>query len=765
MQTVSQQAEGCFLWAELYLEHLNRPCSLDILEKRLMESFPPGLVNMYDVLLQNSLESGEEYTLAERRDLFLLLCEAQEHLSISDLAGILKLGHLDHRQAILKLGSPLLTTRGDKIIFIHASAKEYLTSKPPSHLNDNIRAIFVSSSQSHSRLAKECLRCLLEPKYASRGRIGQLLHHTLSTLVGDDDADDDLQLEQRDSDENNDASSHELSRPGTPGGQCGSALRVHEENTKISYAYASKYWGCHLTAVLDPSDPLLDLTQSFLHQNQFAHWSESSINESGNINYVSSTGIDLREWHKNLPAGGQKRLELSDYFVGSYERLIREYQDSESEDRELQWLAGLRIGRYLVNMGKGIEAIPVIDQAVAGLVDLLGSKHPATLIAKSDRAILSLQQGRFQEAYDDFNLVAEAQEDILGKKAKALYRTLLGRGGAELFMNRYEDSLATQYQVGQATLRISGPDSNEYQSARMWFCYVLIQMGKLTEADDILEPLLEKRKSQYGAKDVFASTTQYCIGDIQRKLRMQVESLRNLREAIETRRSVVPLTNFELMDCVISLLIAYRDFGMRDEALKTVEILDNEANVENLFDRYCQVTHLRALLLWDDGDVSGAISILQSLVVETDRSKYNRSFMWVLLDLALLLRARDEHGDKEQAASNFDNILFERSSPNSNINTLKLDCACTGGILEPDPPRLLKLAEQALTLLRKKKFDDITKLFEREQVGWFRQEDIWLSYGAPAADTAVMRGLFKPTTNLNLATPATGFRDGKKRST
>lgn len=152
-----------------------------------------------------------------------------------------------------------------------------------------------------------------------------------------------------------------------------------------------------------------------------------------------------------------------------------------------------------------------------------------------------------------------------------------------------------------------------------------------------------------------------------------------------------------------------------------------------LFDRFCQVTHLRALLLSDIGKRNEAITLLQGLLVNADRDQYNRALLWAIVDLAILLRARREGGDNEQAESNFDSILVDLSR---NFD----DKEFTFGYDEPDPPRLLKLAEKALTLVRTRKFNEVKELFEVQNVSWARPEDLWIPYGGPTADTAWIKG-------------------------
>ena len=188
------------------------------------------------------------------------------------------------------------------------------------------------------------------------------------------------------------------------------------------------------------------------------------------------------------------------------------------------------------------------------------------------------------------------------------------------------------------------------------------------------------------------------------------------------------------MDAAISLVVAYRDFDMPQDAYSMLEKLDKEGETHNHFDRHCQVIHLRALLQLDEGNLDEAIDTLQGLLIQTDRECYSWPLMWVMIDLALLLRKRNKDGDKEQAAINFNNIL---------VDSRHEDATDVGPEPDPDPPRLLRLAEEALLLVRNRELPKLKELFETEKVRWYRPKDIFVIFGAPAADTAWMRGPFE----------------------
>ena len=57
---------------------------------------------------------------------------------------------------------------------------------------------------------------------------------------------------------------------------------------------------------------------------------------------------------------------------------------------------------------------------------------------------------------------------------------------------------------------------------------------------------------------------------------------------------------------------------------------------------------------------------------------------------------------------------------------------------EPEPPAQLKLAEEALMLVKGADPKAADKLLEDNNLQWVRPKDFWIRQGGPIADTAVM---------------------------
>ncbi|KAK3385126.1 hypothetical protein B0H63DRAFT_449209 [Podospora didyma] len=756
LERIRQDAKGSFLWAKLLLKYLSEPWTeIEYLER--LRGCPPDLSSTYDTMLEDGAALFTKDTPGaaarhrfsqQRRKTLLLVCEAREPLSLVEIGRAVSIGHYNVEKTLMDRCKPLLFVSEARLHFIHASAKEYLTDQSRLRfVTGEEGAILFRASDSHRSLAWECLSCLLDPEYAEKGRIGYFIHRSFGKFLQEE--------------------------------------LIPEPSRGLSFRYAARHWDFHLTAIEDPDAELLETTRQFIDSFQFAFWSEWSIERTGNTSRVFDVWRALRTWTASLPKDKQALICLDDYFVGPYLALSEAYRDAEAEDKVLQWLALMRVGRYYVDKGETEKAMPIRREVKDGLIAVLGTSHPLTLRARTDYGLSQTFEGNYQEAYDEFKAIVEIEENSYGETSKELYRTLMAMGETELYLLLFHDSVSTQEKAALGFLKFYSQDSKQYLSARMWLCYPLIELGKLDVAFEILFYVFQKRTEGYGPDDMFAASSRFSMGGIQRKQGNR-EAIKSLEEAFRVRHQLYNLTSMWALDFAIELLIAYRDFGEEAKAAKLLEDLDSEGAGDRLFNRHCQVEHVRSLLRWDSGKRDQAIDLLQGLLIAADREDYNRALLWIALDLALMLRARGGEGDNHQAEANFDHILVDcklssssshrcvrqrlidkksgRNSGNAETHSVRVIEALASwrsgakdkeqhtsddksareevynsGDMEPDPPHTLRLAEKALTLVRNRKFAEVDELMREEQFDWFRVQDLWLWSGGPAADTSWMR--------------------------
>ena len=84
-----------------------------------------------------------------------------------------------------------------------------------------------------------------------------------------------------------------------------------------------------------------------------------------------------------------------------------------------------------------------------------------------------------------------------------------------------------------------------------------------------------------------------------------------------------------------------------------LEVISSSKIFETDFERYCQITHISALLGLDEGQYPGPRLILEKLLV-SGRDRNNRKLLWVYIDLANILR---DHGEEDEAIMLFSQIF------------------------------------------------------------------------------------------------------------
>ncbi|KAJ6439251.1 endonuclease/exonuclease/phosphatase [Purpureocillium lavendulum] len=389
----------------------------------------------------------------------------------------------------------------------------------------------------------------------------------------------------------------------------------------------------------------------FLRSLQFAYWAEYSYTDIGDFQAIRSALILLRKWSRGLSGTIKELLHLDDYFETPYKILHRAYQETNC-DKVLKWLALMRLEFYLYDMGRITDIEEIRDQVADRLSNLLGSRHPLTLQARSDAAYAPLFKGEVLKAHRMYVEIARDQRATSPNiNHQDLFFTLLYQGQAEFLMNRTTKALET------------------LSSASAGFLSALDALvGHHMRSLRTIEHVRQIREEQYGPDDSFAVTTRCFTGGMYRIVGDKEQALANLERGLRFRQQFLPICDLLTLDPAIILAIAYRDFGMNEQAEKLLEELETHGKLEEK----------------DRGKTDLAINLLQALLTQTDRWQNNRSLLWVRLDLASMLRYRHREGDNSAAASLFQGIVTEALANDD-----------TG---EPDPPVVLGLAEKAIRL-------------------------------------------------------------------
>ena len=417
------------------------------------------------------------------------------------------------------------------------------------------------SSGSHLDLAKMSLVTLRRPENGSPRRIGQLLHRSLGEKGSPDG---------------------EIAEPGT------------------SFEYAAKNWTFHLTAVPDPPDEILRAADDFIHELNFAFWVEYLLYPLDDLAQITTVKAKLKEWLALLPQKKREIIRIEKYFISAYRSLANKYKERHQDDEILPFLASMRLGAYYVDSGMTDNAIPLREQAFDGLKEKLGETNPLVLTAKRDVTLSYVYLGEFRKASESYQWILHAEKEVRGPDDPEIYRTMTALGATYLRMNEYVEAARIEQEASDALLRLTKSEDKLYLTAQLAYSYPLIELGKYEAARHVLESVKITRQRLFGPGDIFAASAQFSIGSIQRKQRDR-ESIVNLKESYVLRHKTNPLRSIWTMDFAIELLIAYWEFDHLDQARELLSDLDREAQVDQFYNRYCQVTHIRSFIIYKGG--------------------------------------------------------------------------------------------------------------------------------------------------------------------
>jgi len=480
----------------------------------------------------------------------------------------------------------------------------------------------------------------------------------------------------------------------------------------------------HLTALSNPELGLVELASSFLSGNEFVSWSEFLFRISGSQGTVLEVQSKLDTWRRGLSQDLKDHLILDRYFSMPY-RSISEVFAEDGGDKTLPYLCLFQLGEYYNLAARLEEAFEVKKTVAEGLVDLLGERNPLSLKAESAFAIEYLGRGAYREAEETFGRLAQIQLEVLGEDRPDTYQSLQRQGMAQLWMTKYRESNENLTKSLAGFIRTVGTEHFLYLLSQLSLACVLEGQGEWRQAILNYERVWKFRLEILGPDNPMAVWSRCAMGSTYRKLGRYDEAEKALDEVIDSRTRVIGARSEVTVDAIIQQIVVFRDAGRRDEAMELVDFISDGSLADLWFERLCQVDHLRALLEADAGEVDLSRETLQTLVDQASEMGRNRSLLWVLLDLATILRRQHE---EDKAMMLFSDLVTSIDSPPSPSSWERIQ-----------KPNELQLAEEALRLVRDLRVEDATLLLKENGLRWTREETFWIITGGPAADTGYMK--------------------------
>jgi tetratricopeptide (TPR) repeat protein len=482
----------------------------------------------------------------------------------------------------------------------------------------------------------------------------------------------------------------------------------------------------HLTALRNPEQSLVQQAANFVLGNAFVSWSEFIFQISGSQGTVLEVESKLKIWKAKLPAGLKDILILEEYFSGPYQAASKGFED-DAGDKTLPYLCLFQLGEYY-NLAARIEEAFRVKQMVAeGLVNLLGERHPLSLKAEAAFALEYLGQRRFPEAEATFSKLSQIQREVLGEDRPDCFVSLQRQGMAELWMTKFAEADMNVTESLSGFSNTVGVTSFFYLMSQLTLGQILEYQGEIRRASLDYEHIWRYRASYFGPDNPMAVWARCAMASTYRKLGQYEDAEKAIGEVIDSRTRTIGPKSSPTVDAIIQRTVLYLDMGRYKDALELVDFLLDGDLVDEWFERAAQVNHVRALSELFTGKTRLAISILQSLVDQSQDLGLEgklRSMLWVRLDLATILR---KEGRGDEALMLFDEIVM----------SVDHDSSCSWE--EPQGPSELVIAEKALRLVRDLKLHDAELLLEENGLKWALQRYFWILNGSPPADTARMK--------------------------
>jgi tetratricopeptide (TPR) repeat protein len=723
---VSEGCHGMFLWARFIMDSLKNAIDIDTIDD-ILAKFPAQLADVYKGQMTEISDRLSDTEKACGRRIFSLVASARESFSPLEISDILALNTssntvdkgkklINPTAAILKLCAPLLIIIQDRVQPVHASAREFL-----------LTSVF-TSDEGDAELALKCLSKLSQRQYKEWTYPARLLRQNIGSLK---------------------LPPMEPNAEGVPK-EADSVAEDNEDhglNESVFYNYACLHWQEHLTALSNLSDELLAKLVEFLTGNEFVTWAEvlMQLKPKSGVGAPIQVRTELLKWHGRLPPETGRKIPISSYFANPYESLNVEF-DKKGGDKLLPFLPLVRLGDYF-NVG-GVDdtdfqrAYSYKVIVASGYEEVLGSRHPRTLLAKTEVFKEFFVQNRFDEAASGLRDLALIQQEVIGEEATDYYFTLQLLGLARKCIAEFEQAVTTLMTAAGGFRRLSGDDATRTLQTEMLIGQAKELTPRFEEAYRSYNDVLMVWVPIGGNDHPFTLMLKTSLGSVCRKLRRFEQAESALRTSLDVRKNLFTVRNTVTIDSAIQLALLYYDVGRSEEAIAELDLVSNPVYLEREFERRCQIQHIRARVQFEAGHYHEPREALERLLNEATgngENENNRELLWVRVTLADVLRY---HNKDDEALMLFSDLVSPRPSkalPPATRHANEDHHFPSDLTDEPEPPAQLTLAETAVRLVKDAMPDEADELLREVGLQWRRKKDFWVLEGGPLTDTASMR--------------------------
>jgi eukaryotic-like serine/threonine-protein kinase len=157
------------------------------------------------------------------------------------------------------------------------------------------------------------------------------------------------------------------------------------------------------------------------------------------------------------------------------------------------------LATVLAELGRGVEAVHLMEDAAAGLVESHGEDHPGALVALSDLARLYAQLERLGEAEAIYRRTLPAQERVVGPEHPDALTTRNNLGMVLLRQGRPQEALEQLQRAADVHTRALGIDHPRTLGFRANLGLALLEAGRAAEAEALLGDVIARAGTSPGA--------------------------------------------------------------------------------------------------------------------------------------------------------------------------------------------------------------------------------------------------------------------------
>lgn len=717
MKTIRTKGSGDFHFASLLMQHLEA-CKSPADQERALREVPHGLENLYKKLDGLAMSRLNLKQRLYRRRMLCMVYGTQVPFTPAQINCALVMDHANDNQlcseqwfdpigTIADIGDPFIVAFGHQVAFNHDTARSYVIEKS-----------LVTKDDSNADLLDICLAVLTDKKYVDLAYCAHKLEQNL--------------FDPRTAPE---------SEP---------APQVSDLYSEL-YDHATLYWHTYALQLSELTPELWKKLETFLFGNGFVSWAEKLfiLTNRGGLDPHLQRLVAIANWYGKLQDKGKPYLPIEGLFLQPYHDISVRLESDQSRP-ELQYLPLIRMSGYLNNGGQSREDFEraqfYAEKVATGFKEVLGPRNRNTLNARLayNQGLLALN--RPDEALIEYQEVLAVQKEILDEHDLGIYVTMNWIGVCFRLLARLEESRKTLEEALEGFRRLLGDSDKSFLAVSMGLGNTLEFGGHLERAADRYHDIYEKWIPVNGTENLFAAWILTSYGSALGKQGEYSRAEKLIEEAFTTRALLVTLKNDITVDSGMNLAALFRQSGQPKKAEIWLEKIRGSETFEVDFERLCQWEHIKALLRFDDGEYEGARDTLTRLVLSStgeNRERNNRELNWIRLNLADAAR---DHGDEDSVPSLFTEIVAPSDrTPVSQHNDVEHE-ACqdsppssSSEYVWLDTPREMKLAEQALRLVRNKQPKDAQTLLDNENLQWVREKDFWMPGGGPKVDTDVIK--------------------------